>query len=169
MGLDLILYRKHKDLKDMNLEEELASQLAYGRKTWAIADFFTRRCKMLEDDWLFEITKADWDAFIEALSDLRNPDFVEKIHTLIEYDEVEYIRHMNNCIPQLTENILDEDEYYNLYNELEEWLDRALNHDYGYQLGLEWELAAVLRWFDANPEVQKTFEEGMSVGLIQSY
>ena len=26
MGLDLILYRKHKDLKDMSLEEELDSQ-----------------------------------------------------------------------------------------------------------------------------------------------
>jgi len=153
MGLDLILYRKHKDLKDMSLEEELDSQLAYGRKTWAIANFFTRRCKMLEDDWLFEVTKADWDDFIEALSDLRDPDFMKKISTFVKYRE----------------DALDEDEYNNLYDELEEWLNRALGNDCGYQLGLDWELMAVINWFNADAEVQETFKEGIPVELIQSY
>lgn len=153
MGLDLILYRKHKNLKDMSLEEELDSQLAYGRKTWAIANFFTRRCKMLEDDWLFEVTKADWDAFIKALSDLRNPDFAEKVSTFVKYRK----------------DALDTDEYCSLYDELGDWLDNALGNDNVYQLGLEWELMAVINWFNADSEVQKAFEEGVPVELIQSY
>ena len=40
MGLDLVLYKKAKPIVEMSIEEELDSELAYGRKTWAIADFF---------------------------------------------------------------------------------------------------------------------------------
>lgn len=149
MGLDLILYRKHKDLKDMSLEEELDSELAYGRKTWAIAGFFTRRCKMLEDDWLFEVTKADWDAFIKAIDKLNDPNFREKVELFVF--------------------LKDNSEHMETYEELEEWLDGALDNDSVYQLGLEWELAALLRWFDADSEVQQAFKDGAPVELVQSY
>ena len=149
MGLDLILYRKNKKLKDMSLEEELDSELAYGRKTWAIAGFFTSRCKMLEDDWLFEVTKADWDAFMEAIDKLNDPNFREKVELFVF--------------------LKDNSEHMETYEELEEWLDGALGNDSVYQLGLEWELAALLRWFDADSEVQQAFKDGAPVELVQSY
>lgn len=44
MGLDLGLYKRTKPIAEMPIEEEFDNELAYGRKTWAIADFFTRRC-----------------------------------------------------------------------------------------------------------------------------
>lgn len=149
MGLDLILYRKNKKLKDMSLEEELDSELAYGRKTWAIAGFFTRRCKMLRDDWLYEVTKSDWDAFIKAIDKLNDPNFREKVELFVF--------------------LKDNSEHMETYEELEEWLDGALGNDSVYQLGLEWELAALLRWFDADSEVQQAFKDGAPVELVQSY
>ena len=56
------------------------------------------------------------------------------------------------------------------YNELEHWLDTALENDDGYTLGLDWELSAVLRWFDADLEVQEVFNNNdEEVRLIVSY
>ena len=149
MGLDLILYRKNKKLQEMSLEEELDSELAYGRKTWAIAGFFTRRCKVLQDDWLFEVTKADWDSFMKAIDKLNDPNFREKVEFFVF--------------------LKDGSTHMEVYKELEKWLNHALDNDNPYQLGLEWELAALLRWFDADSEVQQAFKDGAPVELVQSY
>ena len=152
MGLDLILYKHTKD--DMTLEEELDSELAYGRKTWSIAVFFRARCQCLDWDWYYRVTKADWDEFIDSLEKLNDPAFRQKVEDFIElYDTTE-----------VWDEKLDK-----LYNELEEWYDRAVNNGIGYQLGFGWELRAVLNWFDANEEVQQAFKDGIDVRLIVSY
>lgn len=152
MGLDLILYKYTKD--NMALEEELDAELAYGRKTWSIADFFRKRCKCLDWDWYYQVTKADWDEFIDSLSKLNEPEFRQKVEDFIElYDTTEVWN----------------DKLEKLSNELEEWYSGAVNNDAGYQLGFDWELRAVLDWFDANEEVQQAFKDGIDVRLIVSY
>lgn len=152
MGLDLILYKHTKD--DMVLEEELDAELAYGRKTWSIAEFFRRRCQALEGDWYYKVTKADWDEFISSLKKLNDPVFRQKVEDFIElYDTTE-----------IWNEKLDK-----LYNELEKWYDGAVDNDSGYTLGFDWELRAVLNWFDANEEVQQAFKDGVDVRLIVSY
>lgn len=152
MGLDLILYKHTKD--DMTWEEEQIAELAYGRKTWSIAEFFRRRCQALEGDWYYEVTKADWDEFIDSLEKLNDPAFRQKVEDFIElYDTTE-----------VWNEKLDK-----LYNELEKWYDGAVDNDSGYTLGFDWELRAVLNWFDANEEVQQAFKNGIDVRLIVSY
>lgn len=163
MGLDLILYKKdkNKNIEDMSMEEELDSELAYGRKTWAIANFFRRRCKTV-DRWEYVVTKRDWDAFIKNLDDLNNPSFRDKIDNYIN------VIHNYEC-NELKLTLEKVEDIMSSYNELESWLDMALENDNGYTLGLDWELRTVLRWFDANEEIQQAFKDGMDVRLIVSY
>lgn len=158
MGLDLILCKRNKPFEEMSMEEELNSELAYGRKTWTIAGFFSRRCESIQDDYLFKVIEADWDEFMNSLHELNDPDFREKVEDLIDYEN-------SNDYYDAPYN----EEYEKTYEELENWLDRALDDDSGYQLGLTWELAAVLRWFDADSEVREAFKNGDEVVLIQSY
>lgn len=163
MGLDLILYKKdkNKSIEDMSMEEELDSELAYGRKTWAIANFFRRRCKTV-NRCEYVVTKKDWDAFIKNLDDLNNPFFRYKIDDYIN------VIHNYEC-NELKLTLEKVEDIMSSYNELESWLDMALENDNGYTLGLDWELRTVLRWFDANEEIQQAFKDGMDVRLIVSY
>lgn len=152
MGLDLVLYKKTKPMVEMSIEEELDSELAYGRKTWAIADFFMRRCAVLEEDYVYSVTEKDWDAFTEALVKLNDVSF----RRLVEM-------YADNCFKgfEALDEIIGE--------KLEDWLDKALDNGGCYQLGLDWELSAALRWFDADEEVRKAFKDGYTVELLASY
>ena len=152
MGLDLVLYKRTKPIAEMSVEEELDSELAYGRKTWAIADFFARRCTALEEDYVYDVLEEDWDAFMKALDKLNDS----------------YFRHIAEMY---IDDCFEDDEVLEdiVGKELEDWLDRALDNDCGYQLGFAWELAAVLRWFDADEEVHKAFKDDYAVELLKSY
>ena len=152
MGLDLVLYKKAKPIAEMSIEEELDNELAYGRKTWVIADFFAQRCTVLENDYVYSVTEKDWDAFMGALDKLNDSYFRHVAEMYID-----------NCFE---DNEVLEDT---VGEELEDWLDRALDNSGCYQLGFDWELAAVLRWFDANEEVRKAFKDGYRVELLLSY
>ena len=67
------------------------------------------------------------------------------------------------------ENI-DDELYKKEYIYFERWLDISLDNDVPCTLGLEWELAAVMRWYDANDEVQEAFDnDDEEVRLIVSY
>lgn len=162
MGLDLILYKRTKPTIEMSLEEELDNELAYGRKTWTIADFFTSRCKAVDPDnnYEFIVTKQDWDEFIDSLDKLNDPVFRERVENFIDLST----NWNMDKVDDETFKSFTKDEY-----DLEAWLDSALNNDSPYQLGLDWELVAVLDWFDADSQVQKAFEDGIDVRLIQSY
>lgn len=152
MGLDLVLYKKTKPIAEMSIEEEFNNELAYGRKTWAIADFFAQRCTALEGDYIYNVLEEDWDAFMKALDMLNDIGF----RLIVEM-------YIDDCFNdnEILEDIVGK--------ELEDWLDKALNNDCYCQLGLDWELAAVLRWFDADESVRKAFEEGYAVELLKSY
>lgn len=152
MGLDLVLYKKNKPMVEMSIEEEFNNELAYGRKTWAIADFFAQRCTVLENDYVYSVTEKDWNAFMEALGKLNDINF----RLLVEV-------YVDNRFRDF--GVLDEI----VGEKLEDWLDKALDNDGLYQLGLDWELAAVLRWFDADKEVRKAFKDGYRVELLLSY
>lgn len=158
MGLDLILYKRVKPREEMSMDEKMANELAYGRKTWAIADFFTSRCEEVEpdNDYEFIVTKQDWDEFMDSVSELNDPAFRKMVEQYIEFDDNADVYEVN-------------DWAYLTYPKLEAWLDGALSNSGFYQLGLDWELEAVLRWFDADPQVQEAFEFDIEVRLIQSY
>ena len=159
MGLDLVLVKRLKnyDRYSMSIEEEFDSELAYGRKTWAIADFFSKRCEAIEGDYLYKVKEEEWREFIDSLERLHDSDFREKVELFCSYG-LDWELDTDN-----------EKHYWHIYNELEDWLDAALGNDVGYQLGLEWELAAVLRWFDADEEVKQAYKDGYEVELIVSY
>ena len=159
MGLDLILYKKIKPIQEMTFEEQQSSQLAYGRKTWSIADFFTRRCKEIEDDYLYEVTKEDWDTFMKTFNRLEDPDFRQGVEAFIKF--------------WLIADSDDEDceEYKRAYKILRSWFVETINYNYKYlfPLGFEWELMTLLSWYNANEKVQQAFADGYTVELVQSY
>ena len=162
MGLDLILYKRTKPIYKMSIEEELDNELAYGRKTWAIADFFSSRCEAVnpDNDYEFIVTKQDWNEFIDGLTKLNDSAFRGKVEKYISLSD------------DFDLGEVDDETYQHFLkdeNDLESWLDKALDNDSSYHLGLAWELAAVLRWFDADSQVQEAFESGVEVRLIQSY
>jgi hypothetical protein len=151
MGLDLILYKKPKNVNELVDDEFDQNEIAYGRKTWAIANFFRGRCKPIDDDFEYIVTRQDWNEFITALSQLEDPNFRQKVEVFINsYDG---------------EDEVDVDNYY----AIKSWLDNALNNEENYILGLTWEVRAVLDWFDANEEVQNAFDNEFDVILMTSY
>ena len=152
MGLDLVLYKKTKPIAELSIEEEFNNELAYGRKTWAIADFFAQRCTALEGDYIYNVLEEDWDAFMKALDMLNDIGF-----RLIVEMYIDDCFNDNEALEDIVER------------ELEDWLNKALDNDCYYQLGLDWELAAVLRWFDADESVREAFEDGYTVELLKSY
>lgn len=152
MGLDLILYKRVKDIEDMSMEEEQENELAYGRKTWTIAHFFTNRCQSVCEDYEYIVTRDDWDDFIKSLDGLNDPEFREEVELFIENE------HRVNY----------EEGYYTLFKKLEQWYEEAFGDCY-FQLGFAWELRAVLNWFDADDKVVQAFDDGIEVRLIQSY
>ena len=156
MGLDLILYKHTKD--DMTWEEEQAAELAYGRKTWSIAEFFCFLCEPLEGHWYYKVREADWNEFIDSLDKLNESEFRERVE---------------KCISRYKNIDIDEDEsdkeFWKEYNTIEEWYDGAVNNDSGYTLGFDWELETVLRWFDADENVRQAFKDGADIRLIVSY
>ena len=151
MGLDLTLYCKPKSISFDDYDHHI--ELAYGRKTWVISDFFTevRKCEEIDDGVIFRVTKEDWDCFIEAVEPfLSCPGFISLIE---DYDD-------------------EEDEYGAIESVFRYFLDATIG-DYifnvHYALGAEWEAHAVVQWYKANEKVQKAFEAGADVFIERSY
>ena len=148
MGLDLILYKKTKDIEEMSMEEELDSELAYGRKTWALARFFMNMAEEnVDDEYYFPITEEDWNTFIDSFE----PFFKsEDICNLIrEYSP-------------------EEDTSEKIYDLIEHIMNTGFGKYETYTLGAVWEAQTTLEWYEADREVRDAFEEG-EVWLIVSY
>jgi len=129
--------------------EYVWEELAYGRKTWGIANFFRGRCDKYQDfDEVYTVTEDVWDEFIKYFKD---------------YDL--------NKINRILDEIWDcgEDYDYNSkdYHYLQNFVD-DLNYETPY-LGYEWDARAMLRWYDANDAVKEAFANGQEVRLIASY
>ena len=152
MGLDLMLYTKTKEqsFDDYKGWEELA----YGRKTWAISDFFTEHCNcepIDKESELYRVSEEDWSYFIEVVEFyFIKPEVVGIIE---KYLNDEYF----------VEDEFEEDE-----EKLRKILDTALFGDI-YYLGIFWEAAAVLNWYRADGKVREAFKKGQDVFLERSY
>lgn len=148
MGLDLILYKRTKDIKEMSMEEELDSELAYGRKTWALARFFMNMAEEnVDDEYDFPITEEDWNTFIDSFE----PFFKsEDICNLIK------------------EYLPGEDTSGKIYDLIEYIMNTGFGRYETYTLGADWEAQAALEWYEADREVRDAFEEG-EVRLMVSY
>lgn len=145
MGLDLVLYTAKK-MYDYDNEHELA----YGRKTWAIAEFFMNRCPRQADQFVFDVPEYVWDDFMDAITPyLSNKDFYNLIENYSPYNEGEY----NEQIEKVIECFLNE----------------ALENNEPYTLGIPWEAKAVLRWYDADKEIRELYEAGKPVFLCVSF
>lgn len=151
MGLDLILYTKQKKTSFDDYDHHI--ELAYGRKTWAISDFFTEHCdcEAIDDGYIYRVTKEDWDKFIDTVEPfLSYPGFISLIEN---YDE-------------------EKDEYGEMQCIFHYFLDKTIGDSIfnaHYYLGAEWEARAVVEWYKANEKVQKAFELGLDVFLERSY
>lgn len=148
MGLDLTLYCKPKSISYDDCDHHI--ELAYGRKTWAISDFFTDacECEMIESDYLYRVTEEDWDYFMDTVAPIFTNKFV--IDILENYDEYE-----------------DDDEY----SITEGMIMHCLNmmFDGPYYLGPMWEARAAYEWFQADKKVRIAFEAGADVFIERSY
>lgn len=146
MGLDLILYRKSPSIPE---ERQWEDELAYGRKTWGIANFFIAKCQPEYECYDFEITKEAWDEFIANITPyFYNKHFKDFIESYSEFEE----------------DATDEVEVL-----IEQFLDSVLDDGAPYTLGPAWEARALLRWYEADREVQECFKNDIPVGLIVSY
>ena len=162
MGLDLTLYRiDNKPLVKMTFEEMNEAELAYGRKTWAIADFFSHRCEAIQGDIIYRVTEEVWDTFMSAVSDLNDPVFRKHIEDFLALDHKIY--EIGDATEEEVSTFEDE------YDDMNRWLDGVLETEWGYQLGMTWELYAVVRWYYADDKVKKAFEDGADVILEKSY
>ena len=84
MGLDLGIYTE-KEINGTTVEEEIC----YGRKTWAIAYFFMRRC-CNQEEYVFPVTKKAWDEFISKVKPYaENENFVKMIELNCLYEEID--------------------------------------------------------------------------------
>ena len=124
-------------------------ELAYGRKTWGIANFFRRRCEQYQDfDEVYTVTEEDWDAFIKYF-DKFDLNRIDRILTeMWELDDMyDYNSRDYSYLERFVEDLSDEQPY----------------------LGYEWDARAMLRWYEANDTVKKAFANGQEVRLIASY
>ena len=156
MGLDLVLYTAF-DAEGREEKEELA----YGRKTWAIADFlrFDEDAIEVDGDWLYKIPKTTWDRFVNAIA---------------PYMENHYFRVMVEDFYKYLWKEEDKEEEWDpskecVYSLIESALDNMFGYDCSYQLGPDWEMAAVIRWWEAREKVNKAYEDNETVWLIVSY
>lgn len=143
MGLDLGVYISADD-KGIEIEKELC----YGRKTWAIANFFIKRCGNAEE-YAFPITKKAWDEFISNVKPYANNEhFVKMIE---DYDE------------------FSDNASWEIENIFGFFLDDVLENNKTYTLGPAWEARAVMDWYDTNETIQKLFDDGVTIWMYVSY
>lgn len=162
MGLDLMLYKRSDvDAMENGLKPWDASmELAYGRKTWAISNFFTQRSAPYKgSDYDFIVPQAAWQEFYDTMAPVaaQLQAYTEEIFELED-----------RVIETQDEADATQDRYDWLNAELRQILEETLNESF-FQLGAEWEASAVLNWLKAYDAVNQVYAEGEEVVLVQSY
>lgn len=162
MGLDLTLYK----LSDFNaVEEERKAwsedlELAYGRKTWGIANFFSHRCDPLYgSDYVFVVPEEVWDEFYntmlpvaEKLEAYTSELYALENREIFSREEADEVQRRYSLLTDKTEEILSD----------------ALGESF-FQLGADWEARAVLRWLDANEVIKQAYADGEKIVMTESY
>ena len=158
MGLDLMMYNKREYMECNKITE-----LAYGRKTWAIETYFASRSYLLiPREYVYEVPKVAWDEFYTTAINLGFEKFKIWVDVISEY---EYI-----C-----ENTEDEENdqlgeiYMKAYTKAEEYMSHLFGSAANYQLGMDWEAKAVVNWVESYPKVKETYERGDGVIMVASF
>ena len=163
MGLDLIMYNKREYMEYNGAEYDKITELAYGRKTWAIETYFASRSYLLiPREYVYEVPKVAWDEFYTTAINLGFEKFKIWVDVISEY---EYI--CENTEDE--ENDQLEEIYMKAYTKTEEYMSHLFGSAANYQLGIPWEARAVVNWVEAYPKVKETYERGDEVVMVASF
>lgn len=152
MGLDLSLYAVPA-ANDININEsDDWTELAYGRKTWFIWNYFKnlKSTVVTKDDQILVVPKEAWKSFIEVLNQNR-----ERISDYVAFKEKEEEEEVT-----FTEARIQDIAF-------QEWYSETFN-DIPY-LGYEWDARAMLRWLDADSEVSKYLDDPSYILLLGAW
>lgn len=152
MGLDLSLYAAPA-ANDINaIESDNWVELAYGRKTWFIWDYFKnlKSTVVTKDDQILIVSKEAWKSFIEILNQNR-----ERISDYVAFKEKEE----EEEVP-FTEARMQDMAFL-------EWYDGTF--DSTPTLGYDWDARAMLRWLDADSEVSKYLDDPSYILLLGAW
>ena len=163
MGLDLIMYNKREYMEYNVTEYDKITELAYGRKTWAIESYFSSRSSpMTQEEYVFDVPEEAWDEFYTTAINLGFEKFKIWVDVISEY---EYI--CENTEDE--ENDQLEEIYMKAYTKTEEYMSHLFGSAANYQLGIPWEARAVVNWVEAYPKVKETYERGDGVIMVASF
>ena len=149
MGLDLTLYAvPAADDIDVNKIDKWI-ELAYGRKTWFIWDYFKNldTTTMIKDDQILTITKEAWEDFVGILDRNR-----ERIFDYVIFKEEE--KKVSFAEAQIQDMVF------------QQWYDDTF--DTTPTLGYEWDACAMFQWLEANSEVQKYLNDPSYILLLEA-
>lgn len=156
MGLDLTLYAvPATDDIDINKIDEWV-ELAYGRKTWFIWDYFKNldNTTIVRDNQILTIPKEAWKSFIEILD--RNRERISDYVSIKEEEEADYI--------SLTKEFLIKAQIKETL--FQQWYDDTF--DTTPTLGYEWDARAMLRWLEVDSEVRKYLNDPSYILLLEA-
>ena len=150
MGLDLTLYAVPA-ANDINPNDATDKwiELAYGRKTWFIWDYFKNldTTTMIKDDQILTITKEAWEDFVGILDRNR-----ERIFDYVIFKEEE--KKVSFAEAQIQDMVF------------QQWYDDTF--DTTPTLGYEWDACAMFQWLEANSEVQKYLNDPSYILLLEA-
>lgn len=155
MGLDLMMYNKRE-----YMEYNKITELAYGRKTWAIESYFASRSYLLiQKEYVFDVPEVAWDEFYTTAINLGFEKFKIWVDVISEYEHI--------C--ENTEDDQLEEIYMKAYTKAEEYMSHLFDGEANYQLGMDWEAKAVVNWVESYPKVKETYERGDGVIMVASF
>ena len=157
MGLDLMMYNKREYTKYNDFNK--ITELAYGRKTWAIEFYFASRSyPIIQKEYVFDVPEAAWDEFYATAINLGFEKFKIWIDVVSEYENIAD-----------EENDQLEEIYMKAYTKAEEYMSHLFGSAANYQLGMAWEAKVVINWVEAYPKVKETYERGDGVIMVASF
>ena len=161
MGLDLMMYNKREYMEHNDFNK--ITELAYGRKTWAIETYFASRSyPIIQKEYVFNVPEAAWDEFYTTAINLGFEKFKIWVDVISEYERIG--EHMDDEDDYQLEEI-----YMKAYTKAEEYLSYLFGSAANYQLGMVWEAIAVIKWVEAYPKVKETYERGDGVIMVASF
>ena len=152
MGLDLTLYAvPAADDIDVNKMDKWI-ELAYGRKTWFIWDYFKnlKSTVVTKDDQILIVSKEAWKSFIEILNQNR-----ERISDYVAFKEKEEEEEV-----LFTEARMQDMAFL-------EWYDETF--DSTPTLGYDWDARAMLRWLDADSKVSRYLDDPSYILILGAW
>lgn len=153
MGLDLTLYAVPA-ANDINPDDAVDKwiELAYGRKTWFIWDYFKnlKSTVVTKDDQILIVSKEAWKSFIEILNQNR-----ERISDYVAFKEKEEEEEV-----LFTEARMQDMAFL-------EWYDETF--DSTPTLGYDWDARAMLRWLDADSKVSRYLDDPSYILILGAW